>query len=106
MRHGRRGTLRLIATRPGVPLDDVIRRVDLAPGVAGRWLRLAGADELHVAMAVPACRVQAAAQHLLSHGTTAMAEALSILVCDTASCDLASIWLADRAEEAAAASDS
>lgn len=101
---GRRGTLRLVPSRPSAPLDDVIQCVELAAGTAGRWLRLAGSDELQIATAVPTGRVQAAAQHLLSHGTLATAEALCILVCETTTCDLAAIWLSNPSEETAAAS--
>ena len=103
---GRRGTLRLLHVRPrSVPLDEVTYRVELPAGTAGRWLRLAGATELQIAQAVPACRVQATAHHLLSHGTLAEAEALNLFVCETTSCDLAAVWLSDLSDEAQAASD-
>jgi hypothetical protein len=100
VRAGRRGILRLVASRQSAPLDDVIQHIDLSPGTAGRWLRLAGADELQIATAVPPCRVRATAQHLLSHGTLAEAEALCLLVCETATCDLAVVWLAQPSEAA------
>lgn len=95
----------MVTARAHAPLDEVIQRVALSPGTAGRWLRLAGADELQVALAVPSCRVLATAQHLLSHGSLAEAEALNIFVCEELTCDLAAIWLADRADEVPAASD-
>lgn len=103
---GRRGLLRLVRPRPRVPLDgEAVVRVPLPDGIVGRWLRYRGRDEVQISQEVPAVLTQLAAQHLLAHGSTGMADALGLLSCDVASCDSAPYWIGCR-YPAAAASDS
>src|SRR5689334_19060484 len=102
IRAGRRGTLRLVKASPSAPLDDVVIRVPLPSGMAGRWLRVLGADELQVSQSVPQSRTGATAQHLLSHGTVAEAEALRLLACEAATCDMATVWLSHQCNSAVA----